>query len=128
MRQALKRVWHTACEYVTHWMVAGAILAATGAAPDHWLANLFERLHLPADALHLWVANIDLRIILASMGVLLIGADIGWRLLRRSAPAPNVALSTSAIKTEAIAAKGEAPPPSDKPSTQLSAIFHADVS
>lgn len=105
-------------------MVAGAILAGTGAAPDHWLAHLFQRLHLPADALHLWVANIDLRILLAGMGLLLIGGDIGWRLCRRPALSRNAA----AIKTNAFAANTEASPLPDKPSIQLAAIVHADVS
>ncbi len=128
MRQLLKQVWHRGHEYVTHWMVAGAILAATGAAPDHWLANVFNRLHLPADALHLWVANIDLRIVLASMGLVLIGGDIGWRLLRGRARAPGVARNAAAIETDAIAANTETPPLPDKPSTQLAAIVYADVS
>ena len=92
MRQLLSYVWHTAHEHMTHWMVAGAILAATGAAPDHWLAHLFQKLHLPADALHLWVANIDLRVILAGMGLMLIGEILdggcfGDRLQRRSSRA-----------------------------------------
>jgi len=126
--QFLKHVWHTGREYVTHWMVAGAILAGTGAAPDHWLANLFQSLHLPTDALHLWVANIDLRVVLAGMGLLLIGGDIGWRLYRGRAPAPVVPPS-AAVETHAIAAIAEAQPPTppDKPSIQLAAIIHADT-
>ncbi len=128
MRQLLKQAWHKGHEYVTHWMVAGAILAATGAAPDHWLAHLFHKLHLPADALHLWVANIDLRVILAGMGLMLIGGDIGWRLFRRNAPAPVVARNIAAIKTDLITANAVVPPLSDKPSIQLAAILHADVS
>lgn len=123
MRQFLTRIWHKVHEYVTHWMVAGAVLAGTGAAPDHWRAHLFQRLHLPADALHLWVANIDLRIVLAGLGFLLIARDIGWRLCRRPAPSRNAA----AIKTNAFAANSEVPLPPDKPSIQLAAIVHADV-
>src|SRR5262245_32498571 len=127
MLQPLRSVWRKACEYVTHWMVAGAILAGTGAAPEHWLAHMFDKLHLPADALHLWIANIDLRIILAATGFMMIGADIGWRLLRRSAPEPNGTRNAGATNMEAAVALGEPPLPADKRSTQLSAIVHADV-
>jgi hypothetical protein len=60
MKHALKHIWHTAREYLTHWMVAGAILAATGAAPEHWLADLLHDVHLPTDALYLWAAGLGL--------------------------------------------------------------------
>ncbi len=91
MRRALKHIWHTGREYLTHWMVAGAILAATGAAPEHWLADLFHAVHLPIEALHLWTAGIDLRMVLAGLGLALIVADTAWRRTRPVAvvaPAP----------------------------------------
>ena len=68
MQHTLKRIWHVAREHLTHWIVAGAILAATGAAPEHWLADLFHDVHLPTDGLHLWGAGIDLRLALAGLG------------------------------------------------------------
>jgi adenylate cyclase len=91
MRRAVKHIWHTAREYLTHWMVAGAILAATGVAPEHWLANLLHDAHLPTDALHLWAAGIDLRMVLAGLGLALIAGDIAWRRTRPASvvePAP----------------------------------------
>jgi hypothetical protein len=82
MQHALKRIWHTGREYLTHWMVAGAILAATGAAPEHWLADLFRDVHVPEEALHLWAADIDMRMVLAGLGLVLIVGDIAWRRTR----------------------------------------------
>jgi adenylate cyclase len=124
VRQVLKHVWHTTHEYMTHWMVAGAILAATGAAPDHWLAHAFQKLHLPADALHLWVANIDLRVVLAALGLLLIGGDIGWRLLRARTPSPALMRNGAAVTTDAIAANTGAPPLPGKPKQAVAGVFH----
>jgi len=91
MKHALKHIWHTGREYFTHWIVAGAILAATGAAPEHWLADLFHDVHLPEEALHLWTAGIDLRMVLAGLGLLLIAGDIGWRGLSWPAPGSSLA-------------------------------------
>ncbi len=91
MTHAMKRIWHIASEHLTHWVLAGAILAATGAAPEHWLADLFHEVHLPTDALHLWTADIDLRMVLAGLGLALIVGDIAWRRTRPMAavePAP----------------------------------------
>jgi adenylate cyclase len=82
MTHAMKRIWHIASEHLTHWIMAGAILAATGAAPEHWLADLFHEVHLPTDALHLWTAGIDLRMVLAGLGLVLIVGDIAWRRTR----------------------------------------------
>jgi len=80
-----KQVWHAAREYLTHWMVAGLIVAATGVAPEHWMAHLVQDLNIPADALHLWAAEIDLRWVLLAAGLTLVVGDIAWR---RTLPAP----------------------------------------
>ena len=37
MRNSLKYTFRIGREYLTHWIAAGLILAATGAAPEHWL-------------------------------------------------------------------------------------------
>ena len=76
------RLWHAAREYAGHWMIAGVILAATGAAPEHWFADVLHRAHLPTEGLHLWGAGIDLRLILIGAGVLMIAGDIAWRRTR----------------------------------------------
>jgi TolB-like protein/Tfp pilus assembly protein PilF len=102
------RLWHTAREYAGHWLVAGVILAATGAAPEHWLADLLHDARLPAEGLHLWGAGVDLRLILVGAGVLMIAGDIAWRRAR-----PPVATASSAA---ALPPPAEALPLPDRPS------------
>jgi len=85
MKHAVKHIWHTAREYMTHWMVAGLIVAATGAAPEHWMAHLVEELHLPDDALHLWSTGVDPRWVLLGIGLALVVGDIAWRRTRPNA-------------------------------------------
>ena len=82
MRSSVKHVLHTGREFVTHWAAAGIIVAATGVAPEHWMARLLDGLHLPGDALHLWSSQIDLRWILLGLGLTLIVGDIAWRQTR----------------------------------------------
>ena len=82
MRSSVKHVLHTGREFVTHWAAAGIIVAATGVAPDHWMARLLDGLHLPGDALHLWSSQIDLRWVLLGLGLTLIVGDIAWRRTR----------------------------------------------
>jgi adenylate cyclase len=98
------RLWHIAREYAGHWMVAGVVLAATGAAPEHWFADVLHTARLPTEGLHLWGAGIDLRLILIGAGVLMIAGDIAWR---RTRPTAEPALTLEAV---------EALPLPDKPS------------
>lgn len=63
------RFWHALREHATHWAVGGAILALTGFAPEEWLARTVDAMHLPANALHLWGAGIDPRIIAVIAGM-----------------------------------------------------------
>ena len=79
MQHTVKHIWHTGREFLTHWMVAGLIVAATGVAPDHWMANIVHQLHLPHEAMHLWGADIDPRWILLALGLTLVVGDIVWR-------------------------------------------------
>jgi adenylate cyclase len=102
------RLWHTAREYAGHWLVAGIILAATGAAPEHWFADLLHGAHLPTESLHLWGAGIDLRLIRIGAGVLMIAGDIAWR---RTRPPAQPASSAPALPLSA-----EALPLPDRPS------------
>lgn len=95
MRHAARHIWQTGREYLTHWMVAGIIVATTGIAPDHWMAYLVQVLHIPADALHMWAAGIDLRWVLLGAGLTLVVGDIAWRRTRPvtlTAPAPAEAM------------------------------------
>ena len=90
MKRAAKHLWHTGREYLTHWMVAGLVVAATGVAPDHWMAHLVHVLHLPADVLHLWASGIDPRWVLLGAGLTLVVGDITWRRTRPAEPAAPV--------------------------------------
>jgi hypothetical protein len=94
------RLWHAAREYAGHWMVAGVILAATGAAPEHWFADLLHDVHLPVEGLHLWGAGFDLRLILIGAGVLMIAGDIIWQRTRLPGPA-------CIIRSRAVTAGGD---------------------
>ena len=98
MKRAAKHLWHTGREYLTHWMVAGLVVAATGVAPDHWMAHLVQDLHIPAGALHLWAAKIDLRWVLLGTGLALVVGDIAWRRTRPAiAAAPVTAEAALAL-------------------------------
>jgi hypothetical protein len=52
------RLWHATREYLTHWSVAGTILAVTGAAPEHWFAEALDEVHLFREGLPLWIGNV----------------------------------------------------------------------
>ena len=109
MKTRLHRLRDTLGEYVTHWSVTGAILAATGAAPEHWLADLFHEIHFPNDALPLWVQHLDYRLIAVVAGLTIIVGDTVWRNHRRRPP-PDVVVPQFA--NDALAG----PPLPDKPS------------
>ncbi len=100
----MRHVWHTGREYLTHWMVAGIIVAATGVAPDHWMASLVHALNIPTDALHLWAAEIDFRWMLLIAGLTLVVGDIAWR---------RIHYATAPAQARTVA---EAPSLPDKPS------------
>jgi adenylate cyclase len=88
MRQTVKHIWHTGREFLTHWAAAGIVVAATGVAPDHWMAHIIDDLHVPSEALHLWSAGIDLRWAFLGLGLTLVVGDIVWRRSHPGAPAP----------------------------------------
>jgi len=102
MQHALKHIWHTAREYLTHWMVAGLIVAATGVAPEHWMTHLVHDLHIPTDALHLWAAEIDLRWLLLAAGLTLVVGDIAWRRTRPAAVIEPAPVAQPASAAEAL--------------------------
>ena len=73
---AIKRVVGTVREYVTHWVLAGAIIALTGFAPEHWFANAFHYLSLPEGLLRWWPAGFDFRVLIVLVGMSLIAGDV----------------------------------------------------
>lgn len=102
MHHSVKHVWHTGREFLTHWMVAELIVAATGVAPDHWMANLVHHLHIPAEAQHLWGADIDLRWVLLGLGLTLVVGDIAWRRTH-----PPTATAAAVATTEPLPLPGK---------------------
>ena len=79
MEKRHRRVWHTVREYATHWTIAGAILAVTGAAPDHWLAELWQSIPIPRESLPLWFARVDYRLVAVVAGLSIVVGDTLWR-------------------------------------------------
>jgi len=93
MEQRHHKFWHTIREYATHWTIAGAILAVTGAAPDHWLAELWHQVPVPREALPLWLAHIDYRLMAVIAGLSIVVGDTLWR--RHGRPAPIAAVAAN---------------------------------
>ena len=107
------RFWHTAREFLTHWTVAGAILAVTGAAPEHWFADLAHKLPLPFENMPPWLGHLDYRLVALIAGLSIIVGDTLWRhhgAVRSHMPEPAVAIPA----TEA--ARADVLPLPDKPS------------
>src|ERR1700730_8430872 len=67
-------------EYLTHWALAGAILALTGFAPEPWFADLFQHFAIADRLRGTWLAAVDIRIGFVAVGV----AIVAWDVLRRS--------------------------------------------
>jgi adenylate cyclase len=88
-------IWHTVREYVTHWSVAGAIVAATGAAPEHWFADLFHEANLPHEALPQWLEHVDYRLVVVVVGLSIIVGDNLWRHRGRNPPISSEIASPS---------------------------------
>lgn len=70
----LDRIWHLAREYLTHWAIAGVIVALIGFAPDHWAAHLFHIFNLEnlLDSL----PSADYRLLAVGLGVAVITGDM----------------------------------------------------
>jgi len=77
----LKHILTVGQEYLTHWAIAGAIIALTGFAPEHWVADVFSHLAIPESLRDGWLLRaIDFRLALVAIGV----AVIAWDVLRRN--------------------------------------------
>jgi hypothetical protein len=59
-------------EHATHWVIGGTLLAATGFAPEDWLAHTVHGLHIPDNILHLLPAGLDARIVPVAVGMAVI--------------------------------------------------------
>jgi len=84
-------------EYVTHWVIAGVIIALTGFAPEHWFA---ETLHaLPQGLRQWWPAGLDVRAVIVFAGMAMIAGSVllNNRSSRQSAPAAESAADPAAL-------------------------------
>ncbi len=117
----LRHLFITAREYATHWVIAGAIIALTGFAPDHWVAELLSHTSFLDYVRHSGFPGFDPRIGLVAVGV----AIIVWDVLRRSRIHKGRALvdgraearnRSSSDQTSIPAARATPRAPPDKPS------------
>lgn len=92
-----KHLLAVAREYLTHWAIAGAIIALTGFAPEHWVADLFGHLAIPESFRHGWLPGFDIRIALVGVGVAIVAFDVLRRSLFQSRRAPFDLQETSAM-------------------------------
>jgi adenylate cyclase len=92
----LRHILAVGREYLTHWVIAGTIIALTGFAPEHWVADLFGHLAIPESLRGGWLLHaFDVRIGLVAIGV----AVISWDVLRRSKNQKQGALLDSKAET-----------------------------
>jgi adenylate cyclase len=84
MEEPQHRLWHTVREFATHWSVAGAILAATGAAPEHWVADVMHHVPMPHGTFPPWLEQVDYRLVAVIVGLSIIVGDNLWRHHRKS--------------------------------------------
>jgi len=96
----LRHVLTLGREYLTHWVIAGAIIALTGFAPEHWVADLFSHLAIPESLRGGWLLRtFDFRLGLVAVGV----AIIAWDVLRRSRLQKQGAFKDIQIETPHLA-------------------------
>jgi adenylate cyclase len=76
-------------EYLTNAVIAGTIVALTGFAPEHWVADLLSHLAIPENLRDGWLLRtFDFRLGFVAIGV----AIIAWDVLRRSRLQKQVAI------------------------------------
>ena len=69
MEESTGRLWQRLREHAGHWVAGGIVVALTGLAPEEWLGRAVHELHVPENALHLWAAGIDVRVVPITVGV-----------------------------------------------------------
>ena len=61
MTNPLVLLYHKATDSITHWLIGGGVLVATGFAPEEWVAHLTHAIHLGEGSQISWPGNLDLR-------------------------------------------------------------------
>jgi hypothetical protein len=98
-------LWRAISEHATIWVVGGVLLAATGFAPEEWVARTVNGLDIPESVLHFWATRVDVRIVSVALGITLIAGNMLWRQRTQIAAA-----------LPAVVPEPAAPPLPDKPS------------
>jgi TolB-like protein len=83
-KAAVGHVWEKAREHATNAFIGGSILVLTGFTPEHWVAEIFHKLHLP-EGLTRWASGVDLRVALVGLGIAVMVVDALWRRRRKDA-------------------------------------------
>jgi adenylate cyclase len=93
-------------EYLTHWAIAGLIIALTGLAPEHWIADLLSHFSIPESLQHGWLLRAsDIRTGLVAIGV----AVVAWDVLRRSRLQKQIAIHDNQASDAATPTLGDKP-------------------
>ena len=79
-KSQLRRILGVGREYLTSWVIAGAIITLTGFSPDLWIAAIIDYLAIRENLSLVWLPSVDIRIGLVAIGI----AIIAWNILRRN--------------------------------------------
>src|SRR3954451_10949629 len=113
--RGLAHVFGKAREHATNAVIGGSILVLTGFTPEHWVAEAFHKLHLPADALSVWPASLGFRLVVVSIVIAIIVGDSLWRRHRTTAAGARVDDSDNAAKpSQSLAAMSPIDSPAEK--------------
>lgn len=121
MEERHHRFWHAAREHLTHWSVAGAILAVTGAAPERWFAELLGKAGLLEAGAPSWLEHIDYRLVAVAAGISVVVGDNLWRHHWRNAPM-RPANQSIASETQIVSTTRPSSKLPDKPSIAVLAF------
>ncbi|MFS8051559.1 hypothetical protein QD357_01905 [Rhizobium sp. BR 317] len=63
-------------EFITHWVVAGLIVVATGFAPEEWVVAIIHGTGVPEAVAHTGQLGIDIRTVCIVVGMLIVIASV----------------------------------------------------
>src|SRR5579863_5292305 len=69
-------LWHAMREHAVHWVVGGVLLSLTGFVPEEWVAHVVHGLRMPDTVLHLWSADVDVRVVPIAIGVAVVAITL----------------------------------------------------
>src|SRR6266516_2157982 len=76
-----RHIWVGLAKNLTSWVAVGTIIALTGFGPEHWFAAAFR--YIDPQAGLGWLAWLDIRAAIVSIGVAIVVADVLVRRMRR---------------------------------------------